>query len=145
MILFLIGELLAYHRRNAPISTFIDTMVAVGVFLLYLRVIVGVASMMNRVVKKISIEADAVHFETFDSSVIFHLIRKDAQIVDTFRGNFEFTLAKLDYKFDKDYTGDIYVLDYAGTHYLLPENFYTDFYELKAELSRSAQAAQHVI
>ena len=91
--------------------------------------------MMNSTVDTIEINADYINLQTFRSSILLNLITKQAIIIENIpRKLVQFNLAQVKYGYDKRYTGEIYLLNYAGNVYLLPENFYSDFSELKTVL-----------
>jgi hypothetical protein len=137
MIVFTVGETgYAYSRPyNSIFFKILFTFVAISVFYIFIKSIRGAASLMNRVIKNIETRPEGIHLETFDSSIIFGLIKMEGQTVDIQRNLISFAVTDRKYALDEDYTGQIYVINYAGTIYLLPENFYDNFFELEMALS----------
>lgn len=89
---------------------------------------------MNSSIKWIEFTEEKINFQTFPSSVYLGLIRRESMDISVPRILAEFRVSNRNYGFSKKYTGDVYILSYAGNEYLIESNFFDHFSELKSAL-----------
>jgi len=129
---FEIGYVL--HERNTATASFLLTVFCILVLILFLRFIYSGTVLVNKVIEKIEIVSGAVKVQTFSSSMLF-VYRKEPLILEMSATLLEIRLSDLKYGVDRKYTGNIYVLSYAGDEYLLAEKFFGEFDKLKIALN----------
>lgn len=89
---------------------------------------------MNTSINRIEVGNEMISIQTFDATVFMGLIKKDPIKIEIPRNLAQFILAKKKFGFPKKYTGDIYLLLYAGDEYLIESNFFDNFSELKQSI-----------
>ncbi len=128
-----------YHKHHSAVYILLFAIFSFGLFGLFIFSIYNGVMQINRILNKIEIDSTQIVFETFDTSMFFNLVKKDSRVVSAERNQIIFSLSSVQYGFDIKYTGDIYLLNYGGNEYLIPEIFFDRFYELKNALENSNQ------
>jgi hypothetical protein len=123
-----------YHKDSFSMASLFYTALCLGVLFMFLRFIYGGTLLINKTINKIEIDTTQIIFQTFDSSFLFNVIKKQPIDINVPRNVVQFVLSTKKYGFDKKYTGGMYLLVYAGDEYLIAENFFDNFSELKASL-----------
>jgi len=134
VILFMSLEIsIFFHNHDQISAQIIYTLVCTILLFFFLRFIYSGGILINKMVDKIEIMADNICLQTFQSSILFNLIKKRPVTINIPRYQLQLELSNLKYGFKKKYTGNIYLLSYRGNQYLLSEGFFDDFEKLKNE------------
>ena len=138
LLLSVIISLMSYHEYH-NINYLIFAIVA-EIFLFYRFLIVALRKglfLINRLVDNIIINENEIRLQTYSVEMFLQLFKRESLTVVANRNQIKIELSRMSFVFDPKYTKNLYILIYAGEKYLLAENFFDQFQEIKTELGIS--------
>jgi len=109
----------SFHTYHQTLFSIFFTILAIFIFSIVIYAAFRGAVLMNRSIRQIEISDAMVSFETFASTMFLGLVKRESMTVEIPRNLAELRVSEIKYGFDKQLTGDVYHLMYAGDKYLI--------------------------
>ena len=126
-------EIACVFQERDSTKSLLYTAFCTFILFLFLRFVYSRTILANKIIDRIQIDSGSLRIQTFSSSMLY-IIRKEPMVLDMSSADIEVRSSDLKYGIDRKWAGKIYPLNYLGDEFLLPENFFDHFAELKTAL-----------